>query len=109
MKAICHSCLRAVCHIPTSDLSVVCHTTDNTLHNSLRVYCHCLNLTLLPVAAFIAWAEYTGECDYNASDDAYCCEAESDQDYAQEIVEDNSLSNEVPEHLRSYLDFETYA
>lgn len=27
-------------------------------------------------AAFIAWAEYTGECDYDAFDDAYCGEAE---------------------------------
>ncbi|HBV4962518.1 TPA: antirestriction protein ArdA, partial [Klebsiella pneumoniae] len=27
-------------------------------------------------AAFVAWAEYTGECDYDAFDDAYCGEAE---------------------------------
>ncbi|HBU0128913.1 TPA: antirestriction protein ArdA, partial [Klebsiella pneumoniae] len=28
-------------------------------------------------AAFVAWAEYTGECDYDAFDDAYYGEAES--------------------------------
>lgn len=33
-------------------------------------------------AAFIAWAEYTGECDYDAFDDAYRGEAESEEAYA---------------------------
>ena len=42
-------------------------------------------------AAFIAWAEYTGECDYDAFDDAYRGEAESEEDYAREMVEDNGL------------------
>lgn len=58
---------------------------------------------------FIAWAEYTGECDYDAFDDAYRGEAESEEDYAQEMVDDNGLLNEVPEPLRSYFDFEAYA
>lgn len=57
-------------------------------------------------AAFIAWAEYTGECDYDMFDDAYRGEAESEEDYAREMVEDNGLLNEVPEPLRSYFDFE---
>ncbi|EDC2357981.1 DUF1472 domain-containing protein [Salmonella enterica] len=60
-------------------------------------------------AAFISWAEYTGECDYDAFDDAYRGEAESEEDYAQEMVEDHGLLNEVPEPLRSYFDFEAYA
>ncbi|KAA5978596.1 antirestriction protein ArdA [Pantoea sp. M_4] len=60
-------------------------------------------------AAFIAWAEYTGECDYDAFDDAYRGEAESEEDYAQEMVEGKGLLNEVPEPLRSYFDFEAYA
>lgn len=46
-------------------------------------------------AAFIAWAEYTGECDYDAFDDAYRGEAESEEDFAREMVEDNGLLNEV--------------
>ena len=57
-------------------------------------------------AAFIAWAEYTGECNYDAFDDAYRGEAESEEDYARVMVEDNGLLNEVPEPLRSYFDFE---
>lgn len=60
-------------------------------------------------AAFIAWAEYTGECDYDAFDDAYRGEAESEEDYAREMIEDNGLLNEVPEPLRSYFDFEAWA
>ncbi|EDT6893033.1 antirestriction protein ArdA [Salmonella enterica subsp. enterica] len=60
-------------------------------------------------AAFIAWAEYTGECDYDAFDDAYRGEAESEEDFVREMVEDNGLLNEVPEPLRSYFDFEAWA
>lgn len=30
-------------------------------------------------------------------------------EYAQEMVDDNGLLNEVPEPLRSYFDFEAYA
>lgn len=60
-------------------------------------------------AAFIAWAEYTGECDYDVFDDVYCGEAESEEDYAREMAEDNGLLNEVPEPLRSYFDFEAWA
>lgn len=59
-------------------------------------------------SAFIAWAEYTGRCDYDEFDDAYRGEAESEEDYAQEMVNDNGLLNEVPEPLRSYFDFEAY-
>ncbi|PIJ50008.1 antirestriction protein [Erwinia sp. OLTSP20] len=59
--------------------------------------------------AFIAWAEYTGECDYDAFDDAYCGGAESEEDYAQEMVVHSGLLDEVPELLRSYFDFEAYA
>nr|WP_279079135.1 antirestriction protein ArdA [Hafnia alvei] len=60
-------------------------------------------------AAFIVWAEYTGQCDYDAFDDAYRGEAESEEDYAVEMVEDNGLLHDVPEQLRYYFDFEAYA
>ncbi|EOG4047666.1 antirestriction protein ArdA, partial [Salmonella enterica] len=42
-------------------------------------------------------------------DDAYRGEAESEEDFAREMVEDNGLLNEVPEPLRSYFDFEAWA
>lgn len=60
-------------------------------------------------AAFVSWAEYTGECDYDAFDDAYYGEAESEEDFAYGFVEDNGLLNEVPESLRVYFDYEAYA
>lgn len=60
-------------------------------------------------AAFIAWAEYTDECDYNAFDDAYCGEAESEKDYAYELIEELGLLSEVPGELRSYFDYAAYA
>lgn len=59
--------------------------------------------------AFVAWAEYTGECDYDAFDDAYYGEAESEEDFAYGFVEDNGLLNDVPESLRVYFDYEAYA
>ena len=60
-------------------------------------------------AAFVAWAEYTGECDYDAFDDAYYGEADSEEDFAYGFVEDNGMLNEVPESLRVYFDYEAYA
>ncbi|HBQ0175340.1 TPA: antirestriction protein ArdA, partial [Klebsiella pneumoniae] len=60
-------------------------------------------------AAFVAWADYTGECDYDAFDEAYCGEAESEADFAYGFVEDHGLLNEVPESLRVYFDYEAYA
>jgi len=60
-------------------------------------------------AAFIAWVEYTGECDYDAFEDGFCGEADSEEDYAQEIVEDHGLLDGVPQMLRSYFDYEAYA
>ena len=59
--------------------------------------------------AFVAWAEYTGECDYDAFDTAYYGEADSEEDFAYGFVEDNGLLNEVPESLRMYFDYEAYA
>lgn len=59
--------------------------------------------------AFVAWADYSGECDFDAFDEAYRGKAETEEDYAYELVEDNGLLNDVPESLRSYFDYEAYA
>ncbi len=37
------------------------------------------------------WADYTGECDYDAFDEAYCGGAESEEDFAYGFVEDHGL------------------
>ncbi|MEG0533992.1 MAG: antirestriction protein ArdA, partial [Citrobacter sp.] len=42
-------------------------------------------------AAFIAWVEHSGECDYDAFEDAYCGEAESEEDYAWTMAEECGL------------------
>ena len=60
-------------------------------------------------APFIAWAEYTGECDYNAFDDAYQGEAQSEEGYAYEYAHEHDLLSSVPENLRCYFDYEAYA
>ncbi|MEZ6878848.1 antirestriction protein ArdA [Enterobacter sp. KBR-315C3_2022] len=60
-------------------------------------------------AAFIAWAEYTGECDYDAFDDAYRGEAKSEEDYAYEYVNEHALLSAIPDDLRCYFDYEAYA
>ncbi|MEI9531705.1 antirestriction protein ArdA [Enterobacter hormaechei] len=60
-------------------------------------------------AAFVAWANYTGECDYADFESAYCGEAESEEDYAYQLVEDTGMLSEVPEPLRNYFDYESYA
>lgn len=59
-------------------------------------------------AAFMAWASYTGECDYEAFEDAYCDEAGSEEEYAVQYVEDHGLLADMPESLRGYFDFEAY-
>ncbi|WP_416347574.1 antirestriction protein ArdA [Acerihabitans sp. TG2] len=59
--------------------------------------------------AFVAWVECSGACDYDAFQEAYCGEAESEEDYARDSAEDSGLLNEVPESLRCYFDFEAYA
>lgn len=60
-------------------------------------------------AAFVIWAEYSGECDYDAFDDAYRGEADSEEAYAVEMVGECGLLDEVPESLRGYFDFSAYA
>lgn len=60
-------------------------------------------------AAFVAWASYTGECDYDDFESAYRGEAESEDDYAYQLVKDTGMLSEVPESLRNYFDYESYA
>ncbi|EEZ6820015.1 antirestriction protein ArdA [Escherichia coli] len=60
-------------------------------------------------AAFFAWADYTGDSDYDAFDDAYRGEAASEEDYAYEFVQDTGLICDVPESLRMYFDYDAYA
>jgi antirestriction protein len=53
--------------------------------------------------------EYSGECDYKAFEDAYCGEAESEEDYARTMAEECGLLNDIPESLRCYFDMGAWA
>lgn len=60
-------------------------------------------------AAFVAWSGYTGRCDYDAFENAYCGEAESEEAFATGQLEDSGVLNEIPEALRGYFDYEAWA
>ena len=60
-------------------------------------------------AAYIAWAEYTSESDYAVFEDAYRGEAESEEQYAWEFIEETGLLNEIPASLRFYFNYEAFA
>ena len=59
--------------------------------------------------AFVAWVEYTGECDYDQFEEAWCGEAASEEDYAYEFVQEHGLLSELPESLHIYFDYAEYS
>ncbi|MBO1631763.1 antirestriction protein ArdA [Yersinia pseudotuberculosis] len=61
------------------------------------------------IDAFVAWAEYTGKCDYDGFQGDYRGAAASEEDYAREFVDDCGLLSDVPEYIHNYFDFEAYA
>ena len=56
---------------------------------------------------------YREEIDSSASIDsildAYAGKADSEQDYAEQLVEELGYVQEMPEHLRGYFDYEAFA
>ncbi|OAT16438.1 ArdA family antirestriction protein [Buttiauxella gaviniae ATCC 51604] len=50
--------------------------------------------------------DYTGDCDFDRFEAAYCGEAEDEEDYAREYVDSTGMLSEVPQSLRDYFDFE---
>ncbi|MCS3434321.1 antirestriction protein ArdA [Klebsiella sp. BIGb0407] len=60
-------------------------------------------------AAFIAWAEYTGRCDYDEFEDAYRGEAKNEEEYVLGMIDDSGMLDDVPESLRMYFDYGAYA
>lgn len=60
-------------------------------------------------AAFVAWAEYTGESDYEAFEEAYCGEADDEEAYAMSLAEDCGLLSGMPDNLRGYFDYAAFA
>lgn len=60
-------------------------------------------------SAFIAWTEYSGECDFDAFEDAYYGEAVSEEDFAVDYVNEHSLLSAIPESLRGYFDYDAFA
>lgn len=60
-------------------------------------------------AAFIAWCDYTGECDFEIFQDAYRGEAESEEDYAYDFIEENGIFSDLPKFLMNYFDYAAFA
>lgn len=60
-------------------------------------------------AAFVEWAEYSGDCDYDNFSDAYYSEAESEEDFAYAYAEETGILSSVPDSIRSYFDYERFA
>lgn len=60
--------------------------------------------------AFASWAGYVGENYANVSDfeDAYHGEHDSQRAFTEELLEDMGWLSDMPEHLRSYFDYDTY-
>lgn len=59
--------------------------------------------------AFVAWVDYTGDCDFDAFNEAHSGGAKIEKDYAHEFVESCGLFDSVLQELRSYFDYEVYA
>lgn len=59
-------------------------------------------------AALMAWYEAGNEGDFDAFQAAYVGEAESEEAYAIEYVEDHCLLEGMPAALRMYFDYEAY-
>lgn len=59
-------------------------------------------------AALIAWYNAGGNGDFDAFQAAYVGEAESEEAYAMEYVEDHGLLEGMPAALRMYFDYEAY-
>ncbi|KFX10485.1 antirestriction ArdA family protein [Pectobacterium atrosepticum ICMP 1526] len=59
-------------------------------------------------AAYVEWTDHSGRTDYSEFEDAYIGEADSEEDYAYEYVQDNGLLDSMPESLKSYFDYESF-
>ena len=59
-------------------------------------------------AAFIAWAEHYGVCDYDTFRGAYLGEAESEEAFAIEYAEETGILSSIPETLQKYFDYDAF-
>ena len=65
--------------------------------------------------AFAAWLDYQGYGLSEAKDrkeefeDAYQGQHDSEEDYAEQLLDDTGELNSIPEHLRYYFDYDAYA
>jgi antirestriction protein len=59
--------------------------------------------------AFAAWYSYDPYAEASDFQDAYRGEYDSEEAYAEELVDDTGMLAEVPENLRYYFDYERFA
>ena len=58
------------------------------------------------VAAFIGWY---GSWDADAFESAYMGQYDSEQDYAEQYIDDTGMLSKMPESLQCYFDYEAFA
>lgn len=59
--------------------------------------------------AFGAWYSYDPSADVSDFQDAYRGEYESEEAYAEELVDDTGMLDSIPENLRYYFDYGRFA
>ncbi len=71
-----------------------------------RDYCDSESVDEDAVATYINWRGQWSESDFQ---DAYCGEYDSEQAYAEELVEACGYLDQMPENLRWYFDYEKFS
>lgn len=56
-----------------------------------------------------AYARAVGGADYSNFEDADCGEHDSEQDYAEQLVDELGMLESMPGHLRYYFDYAAFA
>lgn len=57
----------------------------------------------------VGWEDWNGDASVEQCLDAYRGEYRNEAEWAEEFMEDTGMLSEMPDNLRNYIDFESYA